>query len=110
MSALVDWFARSIWSTLGVVVVLGVAAIAAGRAFGLTTVGSTGLYFIVWWMVLFTILPIRIKTQHDLGSVISGTEPGAPASPALRERAIWTSIVSGVVFVGISALSPLAGL
>lgn len=89
---------------------LGIVAVAVGRAFGLTTVGACGLYFIVWWTVLFAILPIRIRTQSDLDDIVPGTEPGAPAAPALRERAIWTSIAATAVFALISMLAPLAGL
>ena len=110
MTALVDWLARSIWTTLATVVAMAIAAVSVGRAFELTTGGATALYFIVWWLVLFAILPIRIRTQSDIGEVVPGTEPGAPATPALRERAIWTSIVSAVVFAGVSALFPLSGL
>lgn len=110
MFSLVAWLARSLWTTFAAVLLLGFAGIAAGRIFDLTTVGATGLYFIVWWMVLFTILPVRIRTQSDLGEIVPGTDPGAPASPALRERAIWTSVVSTVVFVLIAALFPLSGL
>lgn len=110
MIGLIGWFARSTWTTLAAVVVLAILAVAIGHAFGLTIGGALALYFIVWWLVLFAILPVRIRTQSDLGEVVPGTEPGAPASPALRERAIWTSIVSSVVFAGVAALFPLAGL
>lgn len=110
MTRLVERLARSIWTTLAAVLALTGAGIAVGRAFDLTTVGASGLYFIVWWTVLFMILPIRIRTQSDLGEVVPGTEPGAPASPALRERAIWTSIAATLVFSAVSALFPLAGL
>ena len=81
-----------------------------GLAFRLSLAGSIGLYFVVWWTLLFAILPVRIRTQADLGTVVEGTDPGAPASPALKERAIWTSILSSVVFVVMAALFPLAGL
>lgn len=110
MVALVGWFARSVWTTIAAVVVLGVMTIAAGVALGLTKVGASGLYFIVWWLVLFTILPVRIRTQSDVGEVVAGTEPGAPHAPALLERAIWTSIAATFVFLAIAALFPLAGL
>ncbi|HMO29297.1 DUF1467 family protein [Enterovirga sp.] len=110
MPSLVARLAGSIWTTCAAVLLLGLAGIAGGRAFDLTTVGATGLYFIVWWMVLFTILPVRIRTQSDLDEVVPGTDPGAPSAPALRERAIWTSVVSTVVFVLIAAFFPLSGL
>lgn len=110
MRALVDRLARSIWTTLAAVLILGAIAVAIGRAFELTLTGSIGLYFVVWWIVLFAVLPIGMRTQADEGIVTDGTEPGAPAAPALRERAIWTSAVSTVLFAALAALFPIAGL
>lgn len=110
MRALVDATARSVWTTLAAVLAVSVLAIGIGRALELTLAGSIGLYFVVWWTVLFAILPVRVRTQSDEERVTAGTEPGAPADPALRERAIWTTIVSALVFVAVAALFPLAGL
>jgi predicted secreted protein len=107
---IVDWAARSLATTILAVVGLAALAILAGIRLDLTPVGSFGLYFIIWWTMLFAILPVRMQSQADAGSVTAGTEPGAPAAPALRERAIWTTIVSAIVFVGVAAFFPLAGL
>jgi predicted secreted protein len=101
---------RSIWSTLLAVVVLGVAAIAVGVFFGLSLTGAIGLYFVVWWTALFMILPVRVRSQVEAGDVVGGTDPGAPASPALYERAVWTSVAAGIVFALIAIFFPLAGL
>lgn len=101
---------RSIWTTLAVVVAISALAIAAGIALRLTVPGSIGLYFVVWWTLLFAVLPVRVRTQAELGAIEPGTDPGAPAAPALRERAIWTSVAAAIVFTGIAALFPLAGL
>lgn len=109
-AGLVDAAARSIWTTLATVVLLSGVAIAVGRALGLTLAGSIGLYFVVWWTLLFAILPVRIRAQAELGEVTDGTDPGAPDHPALHERAIWTTIVSAIVFGLVAAFFPLAGL
>lgn len=90
--------------------VLSGVAVAGGLAFKLTLAGSIALYFVVWWTLLFAILPIRIRTQAEAGEVTVGTEPAAPATPALRERAIWTTIVSTAVFIAVAAFFPLAGI
>lgn len=101
---------RSIWLTLAAVVVLSAAAVAAGVAFGLTIGGAVGLYFVVWWTVLFVILPVRIRSQAEIGTVAAGTDPGAPDSPALYQRAVWTSVAAAIVFMLVAAFFPLAGL
>lgn len=110
MTAPVAWMARSLLATLVAVTLLSIAGILAGIAFGLTIAGAIGLYFVVWWTALFAVLPISMRTQAEEGEIAPGTDPGAPAAPALRERAIWTTIVSSILFAAIGALFPLAGL
>lgn len=110
MARLIGFVAGSLWWTLATVALLGLVAVAIGAFFGLTRTGSVGLYFVVWWTALFAILPVRIRSQAETGEVVAGTDPGAPAVPALRERAIWTSVVSTVVFAIVAAVLPLAGL
>ena len=106
----IDWAARSLATTLLAVAVLAGLAIRAGVLLGLSVAGSFGLYFVIWWTLVFAILPVRVQTQAEAGEIIAGTEPGAPANPALRERAIWTTIVAGLVFVAVAAFFPLSGL
>lgn len=106
----VDWLARSLATTILAVIGMAALAMYAGVLLGLTRAGAFGLYFVIWWTLLFAILPIRVRTQAEVGDITEGTEPGAPAAPALRERAIWTTIVAAVVFVAVAAFFPLAGL
>ena len=103
--------AASIAATVAVVVAWSAAAIAVSvAAFGLRAPGATALYFIVWWTLLFAILPFAVRSQTESGEVLSGTDPGAPSAPKLREKAIWTTLVASAVFLGVSWALPLAGL
>jgi predicted secreted protein len=103
--------AVSLWGTLACVVVLSVVAVVlAMQLFGLRVSGAIGLYFVVWWIVLFAVLPFGARSQAEAGEVVSGTEPGAPAVPALREKALWTTVVAIAVFLLASGLLPLSGL
>mgnify|MGYP002654316333 CR=1 FL=1 len=65
---------------------------------------ALAVYFIIWWVVLFCILPLNITSQAEGGEVPAGTDPGAPVSPQLQRKAIITSLVSLVVFVIVYAL------
>ena len=38
--------------------------------------GALALYFIIWWLTLFAILPLGVRSQHEAGEVADGTEPG----------------------------------
>jgi predicted secreted protein len=55
-------------------------------------------YFVIWWVMLFTVLPWGIRSQHEEGEIAPGTDPGAPAIPRLWAKLAWTTLVSAVVF------------
>ena len=107
----VKFLSTSFWSTLAAVVAISALAIAAVvAAFGLRISGGTALYFIIWWTLLFAVLPFGVRSQVEAGEVIKGSEPGAPAAPALREKALWTTLVASVVLVFVAGALPLSGL
>jgi predicted secreted protein len=60
---------------------------------------SVAIYFIIWWMVLFAVLPWGIRSQVETGEVVPGSDPGAPSLPKLLSKMISTTVVSAVVFV-----------
>jgi predicted secreted protein len=73
------------------------------------------LYAVVWSMTFFVALPIRIKTQGDLGVVTPGTPASAPEHHHLKKKAIITTIVAtilwGIIFTiiisGVISVSDL---
>jgi predicted secreted protein len=108
---LVKTLSGSFWSTLVVVVVVSAIAIAVVvNGFDLQVSGGLALYFVIWWVLLFAVLPFGVRSQAETGEVVRGSEPGAPALPALREKAIWTTFVAAAVLVVVAAVFPLAGL
>lgn len=62
------------------------------------------IYFVVWWTVLFAVLPIRVKTQGEAANVVPGTTESAPERPALLLKAAWTTVISAIVCAGLWAL------
>lgn len=52
------------------------------------------IYFTVWWVVLFAVLPVGVKPQEDPEP---GTVASAPARPMLARKFLWTSIISAVI-------------
>ena len=67
-------------------------------AFGLA------IYFICWWITLFTILPLGVRTQQEDGDVTPGSVESAPTSPQIRKKFIITTVVSAIIFAGIYAV------
>ena len=103
--------AGSLWSTIAAVaIVSGIAVAVTVTAFGLRVSGGLALYFVIWWILLFAVLPFGVRSQVESGEVVQGSEPGAPVMPALREKAIWTTFVASIVLVIVAAVFPLAGL
>jgi len=57
------------------------------------------IYLVLWWTVLFAILPIGVTSHHEAGiNLGDGGDPGAPVDPKLKRKFITTSWVSGVLF------------
>lgn len=110
MKAIKD-LSTSVPASVAVIVVLIAGAIALGLLlFDVGIGGGLAFYFVVWWIMLFAVLPFGIRSQHEDGDFVPGTEPGAPVAPGLVEKAIWTTIVSGIVYLVALSLLPLIGL
>jgi len=55
------------------------------------------IYFVAWWIVLFTVLPFGVRSQEEEGAVTPGTDPGAPAVPLLVKKLIWTTLITTIL-------------
>ena len=62
----------------------------------MATSTAIAIYFLIWWLVLFAVLPWGVRAQGEEGA--PGTDPGAPAVPHLMAKLVWTTVVSSVVF------------
>lgn len=65
---------------------------------------ALAIFFTLWWTLLFAVLPFGVRSQHESGTVVPGTEPGAPQAPRLIVKALWTTLLTCVVFVALMAL------
>jgi predicted secreted protein len=57
---------------------------------------AIAIYFLIWWIVLFAVLPWGVRAQGDDGA--PGTDPGAPLVPRLKAKLIWTTVVATAIF------------
>ncbi|SFZ82606.1 Predicted secreted protein [Devosia enhydra] len=55
------------------------------------------IYFVVWWLTLFMVLPFGARSQVDAGQVIRGSEPGAPAVLRLWPKLLVTSVLAALI-------------
>lgn len=56
------------------------------------------VYFIIWWVTLFAVLPHGVQSQAEAGEVEPGTEPGAPVRSRLGMKLLVNTLVAGIVF------------
>jgi predicted secreted protein len=59
---------------------------------------AIAIYFLIWWVTLFAVLPFGVRSQAEGGEVVPGSDPGAPATPRVLWKLLWTTVVSGVIF------------
>ncbi len=64
----------------------------------MTVTGGLAVYFVIWWVVLFAVLPFGVRSQSESGEVARGTEPGAPVVPGLVRKALITTVLAAAVF------------
>jgi predicted secreted protein len=67
----------------------------------MTIVNAIFMYFLIWWVMLFTVLPLGVVRNTDDGK---GHDAGAPANPMIKKKMIITSIVAAVVLAVIEIL------
>ena len=59
---------------------------------------AVAIFFLIWWVVLFAVLPWGVRSQHEGGEIAPGTDPGAPAIPHLKRKLLWATLVSALIF------------
>ena len=77
------------------------ALLQSQRVAPISHVLGAAIYFIVWWVCLFAVLPIGVRNQSDTGEMVRGTSAGAPVKPRLGFVAALTTIVATVVFAAL---------
>jgi predicted secreted protein len=71
--------------------------------------GAIVLFAVIWFLVLFVVLPLRLTTQGEAGKIVPGTPAGAPDNLAMRAKlrlatlfavVIW-AILAGIIMSGV---------
>ncbi len=67
------------------------------------------IYLTIWFTVLFAILPIGVRSQAEDGTIVPGTEPGAPVAPRLAMKAALTTVISAALLAILLVYMSWAG-
>ncbi|MGJ8623203.1 MAG: DUF1467 family protein [Yoonia sp.] len=67
------------------------------------------LLAVIWTVVFFIVLPLRLKTQGEAGEIVPGTHASSPADFDLKRKAKVTSyfafpiwiVIAGVILSGV---------
>lgn len=60
------------------------------------------IYFVIWWIVLFAVLPFGVRNAEEAGEVVQeGHEAGAPMVHGLRKKFLITTVIAAVVLAGV---------
>jgi len=70
----------------------------------MTITSALVLFAVIWFMVLFVVLPLRITTQGEAGHVVPGTPESAPDNPQIGRKMKITTAVSVVLFALIAGV------
>lgn len=68
------------------------------------------VYFLIWWLTLFAVLPFGVRSQVEEGEVEPGTDPGAPKQSRIGLKLAINTVVSAAVFVLIWLAGELFGI
>ncbi len=75
----------------------------------MTITAALVLFAVIWFLTLLIVLPIRIKTQGDLGEIVPGTHAGAPEVHHMKKKmwittgisiVLW-AIIAGIILSGV---------
>ncbi len=55
------------------------------------------IYFVLWWLSLFLVLPFGVRSQLEAGKVAPGTDPGSPARVHIARVLLGTSVLSALL-------------
>jgi predicted secreted protein len=61
-------------------------------------VESIVVYVLIWWVVIFAVLPFGIRAPEEL---VPGQATGAPARPRIWLKAVITTIAAAVIWLAI---------
>ena len=71
----------------------------------MTLAFAAAIYFIIWWIVLFAMLPIGVRTSEEAGEKASpGTAESATHMPNLLPKMVATTVVSTIIFAALYAI------
>lgn len=64
----------------------------------MTITAAIVMYAMIWFLVLFIVLPMRLQSQGEAGHVVPGTPSSAPVDPGLRRKVRVVTVAATVIW------------
>jgi predicted secreted protein len=55
------------------------------------------IYFIIWWITLFAVLPFGVRTQAEENDVVPGSVESAPARFRALRVVLLTTVIAAII-------------
>lgn len=75
----------------------------------MTMFSMIAVYFVIWWLTLFAVLPFGLKTQAEQGEIVKGTVPSAPAKMHFKRLMLTNTLVAAIVFAAWYGVTEIIG-
>lgn len=63
------------------------------------------IFILIWWCVFFAVLPAGVKGRWESeADGVEGAEPGAPADPQLKRKALLATGIAAALTAMVAAI------
>jgi predicted secreted protein len=64
----------------------------------MSVTAGIAIYFVLWWLVLFAVLPFGAAGKAAASDRVAGADPGAPSVHHLAWKFVMTTIIAAAIF------------
>lgn len=72
--------------------------------------GFIVLFAVTWFICLWVMLPIGLRTQEDEGERVPGTQSGAPANLRFGRKVFWVTVIASSIWICMIAAIVITGV
>lgn len=70
----------------------------------MTITAALVLYSVLWFLTFLMVIPVRLKTQGDMGEVVPGTHASSPERHDLKKKAWITTALAAAMWAIIATI------
>ncbi len=76
----------------------------------MTITAAIVVFAVLWFLTLFVMLPIGLRTQGDVGEVTPGTPESAPFEIDMRRKFLWVTVITLLIWAPLCAFIVWGGV